>query len=215
MLYLRARYYDPATQQFLTVDPIVAQTEQAYAYAAGSPTYFTDPSGLQTSPDGFGQWIICMFGFCNPDPLTNPMAIPAQIGLQTYQAATNVVNAIGSALSGVGEACATVWRGIADRWQEAFGAAAGSIFTGKLTDTLARRLQGENGRINLEEWDAQIVQRQKMSEQDFTLSDPLEYQERLYVRLTDLATGDVTEWSVNYGRQSGEFGIIKPSSGRR
>ncbi|MBF6612094.1 MAG: RHS repeat protein, partial [Chloroflexi bacterium] len=30
-LYLRARYYDPATQQFLSVDPLLSQTEQAYA----------------------------------------------------------------------------------------------------------------------------------------------------------------------------------------
>jgi RHS repeat-associated protein len=44
--YLRARYYDPATQQFLTVDPLLAATEQAYAYAAGSPINATDPSGL-------------------------------------------------------------------------------------------------------------------------------------------------------------------------
>jgi RHS repeat-associated protein len=45
-IYLRARYYDPATQQFLTVDPLLAATEQAYAYAAGSPLNATDPSGL-------------------------------------------------------------------------------------------------------------------------------------------------------------------------
>ena len=36
--YLRARYYDPATQQFLTRDPLVAATEQAYNYANGSWT---------------------------------------------------------------------------------------------------------------------------------------------------------------------------------
>jgi RHS repeat-associated protein len=45
-LYLRARYYDPATQQFLTVDPLLALTGQAYNYAEGSPVNFTDPSGL-------------------------------------------------------------------------------------------------------------------------------------------------------------------------
>lgn len=45
-LYLRARYYDPATQQFLTVDPLLALTEQAYNYATGSPLNATDPSGL-------------------------------------------------------------------------------------------------------------------------------------------------------------------------
>ena len=37
LYYLRARYYDPTTQQFLTVDPAAAAIEQAYAYAAGSP----------------------------------------------------------------------------------------------------------------------------------------------------------------------------------
>jgi RHS repeat-associated protein len=46
LYYLRARYYDPATQQFLTRDPLLAATEQAYAYAGGSPLNATDPSGL-------------------------------------------------------------------------------------------------------------------------------------------------------------------------
>ena len=49
--YLRARYYDPATAQFLTVDPLLAQTDQAYAYADGSPTNKTDPSGLARKTD--------------------------------------------------------------------------------------------------------------------------------------------------------------------
>ena len=47
--YLRARYYDPTTQQFLTVDPLLAQTEQAYAYAGGSPTNGSDPSGMDSA----------------------------------------------------------------------------------------------------------------------------------------------------------------------
>lgn len=46
LYYLRARYYDPTTQQFLTRDPLVAATEQAYNYAAGSPLNAKDPSGL-------------------------------------------------------------------------------------------------------------------------------------------------------------------------
>jgi len=44
--YLRARYYDPATSQFLTRDPLVAETGQPYAYAAADPLNSTDPSGL-------------------------------------------------------------------------------------------------------------------------------------------------------------------------
>ncbi len=46
MQYLRARYYDPATGQFITRDPIVVQTRAAYNYASNSPTNLTDPSGL-------------------------------------------------------------------------------------------------------------------------------------------------------------------------
>jgi RHS repeat-associated protein len=49
LYYLRARYYAPATQQFLRRDPLVAATEQAYAYAGGSPLNGGDPGGLQSS----------------------------------------------------------------------------------------------------------------------------------------------------------------------
>jgi RHS repeat-associated protein len=45
--YLRARYYDPSTQQFLTVDPVsAATTQQPYSYAGGNPTNAADPMGL-------------------------------------------------------------------------------------------------------------------------------------------------------------------------
>jgi RHS repeat-associated protein len=44
--YLRARYTDPATGQFLTRDPLAAVTGQPYAYAGDDPLAATDPSGL-------------------------------------------------------------------------------------------------------------------------------------------------------------------------
>jgi len=44
--YLRARSYDPATAQFLSVDPLVAQTGQPYAYVGADPLNATDPAGL-------------------------------------------------------------------------------------------------------------------------------------------------------------------------
>jgi len=43
---LVGRYYDPATGQFLTVDPNVAQTGQPYAYTGDDPLNATDPLGL-------------------------------------------------------------------------------------------------------------------------------------------------------------------------
>jgi RHS repeat-associated protein len=43
---LRARYYDPATGQFLSRDPLEEATLQPYAYADDNPTNATDPAGL-------------------------------------------------------------------------------------------------------------------------------------------------------------------------
>jgi RHS repeat-associated protein len=40
------RYYDPATGQFLNVDPAVDQTEAPYAYVDGDPVDNADPTGL-------------------------------------------------------------------------------------------------------------------------------------------------------------------------
>ncbi len=45
LYYLRARYYDPSTGQFLTVDPKVATTLSPYGYVQGDPLNGTDPSG--------------------------------------------------------------------------------------------------------------------------------------------------------------------------
>jgi RHS repeat-associated protein len=43
--YLRARYYDPATAQFLTRDPLQDVSRQSYGYAADDPLNHVDPSG--------------------------------------------------------------------------------------------------------------------------------------------------------------------------
>jgi RHS repeat-associated protein len=44
--YLRARFYDPATGQLLTRDPLEDVTDQPYAYADDEPIDNEDPSGL-------------------------------------------------------------------------------------------------------------------------------------------------------------------------
>jgi RHS repeat-associated protein len=46
LIYLRARYYDPATAQFITRDPAVALTGDAYGYAEQNPLNTSDPTGL-------------------------------------------------------------------------------------------------------------------------------------------------------------------------
>jgi RHS repeat-associated protein len=46
LIYLRARVYDPATAQFMSVDPIVETTRAPYGYAADNPLNLYDPTGL-------------------------------------------------------------------------------------------------------------------------------------------------------------------------
>ena len=46
LIYLIGRYYDPATGQFLSVDPMVQETGQPYAYTDDDPVNAVDPMGL-------------------------------------------------------------------------------------------------------------------------------------------------------------------------
>jgi uncharacterized protein RhaS with RHS repeats len=51
LIYLRARWYDPQTGQFLSIDPLQALTQHAYEYANDSPLNGTDPTGLISASD--------------------------------------------------------------------------------------------------------------------------------------------------------------------
>ena len=68
LYYMRARYYDPAIAQFLSVDPQVAQTKAPYAYASGNPVSITDPRGLGYCPDGVA---IPFTSWCLDNPFTS------------------------------------------------------------------------------------------------------------------------------------------------
>jgi RHS repeat-associated protein len=50
LIYLRARSYDPATGQFLSVDPLASLTGAPYNYAADNPINLVDPRGLEAIP---------------------------------------------------------------------------------------------------------------------------------------------------------------------
>lgn len=56
LVYLRARYYDPAAGQSLSIDPLVDATRNPYGYTAGNPLQFVDPLGLDWLDDT-GNWL--------------------------------------------------------------------------------------------------------------------------------------------------------------
>jgi RHS repeat-associated protein len=49
-IYLINRYYDPLTDQFMSVDPLVAVTDQPYVFTNDNPLNAEDPLGLQAIP---------------------------------------------------------------------------------------------------------------------------------------------------------------------
>jgi RHS repeat-associated protein len=50
LIYMRARTYDPATAQFLTVDPLEAISGEPYGYAGDNPLSYGDSLGLLWTP---------------------------------------------------------------------------------------------------------------------------------------------------------------------
>jgi RHS repeat-associated protein len=79
-----ARYYDPTTAQFLTLDPDVATTLSPYGYVAGDPLNGGDPSGLC----GWApwDWLSCL--------VSNSIQSQNELAHPTWgQAAQNLLNA--------------------------------------------------------------------------------------------------------------------------
>jgi RHS repeat-associated protein len=79
LVYLRNRVYDPATAQFLTVDPAVAVTRSPYNYGGDNPVNRRDPDGL--SAEGI-EGVPCYFPFCGPPP---PAVEGVQHGVETVE----------------------------------------------------------------------------------------------------------------------------------
>jgi RHS repeat-associated protein len=56
LIYLINRYYDPSTDQFLSVDPAVDTTGQPYVFTNDNPLNATDPLGqLRAGNEGMGE----------------------------------------------------------------------------------------------------------------------------------------------------------------
>jgi RHS repeat-associated protein len=79
LIYLRARTYDPATAQFVSVDPAVSLTRAPYNYSGDNPVNHGDATGL--SAEGV-EGVPCYFPFCGPPP---PAVEGLQHGLETVE----------------------------------------------------------------------------------------------------------------------------------
>jgi len=57
LYYLRARYYEPTTGQFISVDPLVTSTHAPYSYASNDPLNNVDPRGTSV-----WSWVVAHQG---------------------------------------------------------------------------------------------------------------------------------------------------------
>lgn len=124
--YLRARYYDPATDQFISVDPLVGFTQQPYGYSPGDPLDSVDPYGL-----------FCISSLCS-DSVTN--AAGSAFGFIGQNASTIVPVAIYVGAVGGMALCAFVTAGLCIG---ADVAAGGALFGGGTLLTYALLPPGE------------------------------------------------------------------------
>ncbi|MHB8492025.1 MAG: RHS repeat-associated core domain-containing protein [Solirubrobacteraceae bacterium] len=109
LYYLRARYYDPATAQFLTRDPAVAATMSPYAYVAGDPLNSVDPTGLEPMP-GIDAGCATVSGLLGSKVLDqNLLSIAAGMACGVTSAGQLAAGAVCTA---AGAAAATVTAGI-------------------------------------------------------------------------------------------------------
>lgn len=63
LYYMRARYYEPSSGQFVARDPAVVRTRQPYAYVADSPLNHVDPTGAVCVGVGYGVDLFGGTGF--------------------------------------------------------------------------------------------------------------------------------------------------------
>ena len=95
-----ARYYDPTTAQFLSVDPDVATTLSPYGYVAGDPLNAGDPSGLC----GWApwDWLSCVDSnsIQSQNELAHPTAGQEGQNLLNLAAILNMEDGAGEAIEG-------------------------------------------------------------------------------------------------------------------
>ena len=87
------RYYDPTTDQFLSVDPKVAQTDQPYVFINDSPLNATDPLGLSIGGAN-GESCISLSACSNPSVRVRNQGIWLAASSAVFWAGVNAYEAM-------------------------------------------------------------------------------------------------------------------------
>src|SRR5439155_12176149 len=104
LYYLRARYYDPTTAQFISRDPVTYLTREPYAYTGDNPLNGTDPTGLYNC--GWQPWNCIRLDTIGRNQFasnaTNPqtLAIAGAAGLTAGAGALCIVSGVCEAAAG-------------------------------------------------------------------------------------------------------------------
>ena len=106
LYWMRARYYDPATAQFISVDPLNTGATSPYSYASDNPVNFTDPSGALTPTAAqlcsYGNTAACQAASAVPQFVSiNPVSLAHGVAatlstISTLSAGVAVVCELGS-----------------------------------------------------------------------------------------------------------------------
>src|SRR5690606_24791617 len=91
ILYLRARYYDPATGRFLSRDSwpgfqTSSQTLNRFVYGNNNPALYTDPLGLFGVIDGVDWFITALEIAGGEKTVTSPSTINKAVGTAAKEA---------------------------------------------------------------------------------------------------------------------------------
>ena len=106
--YLRARYYDPSTAQFVTRDPLTPITKAPYGYVSDNPLNGKDASGLDcgwTSPwDCPGQAL----GWANDNVVVPTLEVTSKVASGAATVLSGAAALCSAVLSSANEGCDTV-----------------------------------------------------------------------------------------------------------
>lgn len=109
LIYLRARVYDPATAQFMSVDPMVGVTQARYTYAGDNPLNASDPTGLSNwNPFSEGFWTegnVISEGPLNPIPYYEKE-------IESYESGCGYLASVAHGLEGAAAGAALVPEGL-------------------------------------------------------------------------------------------------------